>query len=235
METNYLLLAIGTATFGFIIWYALSASLRLPNTFQIHYDINTPYMNRIFRRRILLFLIYTFIPCLLIVQWGILGHVTFGDLGVHFIWSGKTTLWIVALIPLSLLYNLMICGKDFNLVENPEVRLTVWTPKIFIQSAITWMLFVFSIEFLFRGLLLQSLLMYGFSTLYAIIISTGIYALTNYFQKSRASWFSIPFGLVAGYIVVDTQSIWPVIIIHLCHALFNEWLSIRKHPEIRLS
>ena len=235
METNYLLLAMATATFGFIIWYALSASIKLPKYFQIHYDINGPYINRIFRRRLLLFLIYVFIPYLLISEFGILGHVTFADLEIHFVWKSKVMIWLVILVPIALVYNLIICKKDFNLNEYPEIRVTIWTPKIFALSAITWIMQAFAIEFLFRGLLLQSLMKYGFSAIYGVFISAAIYAMTNYFRQGRASWFSILFGLLAAYIVVDTQSIWPVIIIHICYALFNEWLSVRSHPEIRIS
>jgi len=234
METNYLLLSASIATFGFLMWYALSASLRLPKTFQIQFDINTPFVNRFLRRRILMFILYAVIPFLLIFKWHVLGHVTLKDLGIFFSWNDQAMYWTLAMVPVVLVYNLMSGGKDFNLTEFPEIRVTRWSNKLLIFSAVTWVLQIFALELLYRGFLLQSMISYGLSEFSAILISTGVYALTYYFRLNRISLFSIPYGLLACYIVIQTSSLLPVMIIHLSNALFNEWISIRKHPEINI-
>ena len=235
METNYLLLSIGTATFGFVIWFLLSASLRLPKTFQIQFDINGPFINRIFRRRILMFILYAMIPYLLIVVWNVLGNVTTPDLGINFGWNSKATFWVLILVPVAVIYNLFASKSDSNLTEFPEIRVTRWTIRIFILSALTWAFQVFAMEFLYRGLLLQSLRAHGLSDLIAIILSTGVYTMSHYFKQNLITILSIPYGLLACYIVIDTSSLLPVIIIHLANALCNEWFSIWRHPEIRTS
>lgn len=235
METNYLLLSLGTATFGFLIWYAASASLRLPQSFQIQFDINRPLVNRFLRRRLLMFILYVAIPLLLIFKWRLLGNVTWDDLGIRFSFNKQAMIWTVILVPVAFFYNFLSGGRDNNLIEFPEIRVTRWTTKLIILSVLTWCIQIFSLELLFRGFLLQSLLQYGLGTLPAILVSTGIYALTQYFKRNRISVFSIPYGLVACYIVIQTSSILPVIIIHLSNALFNEWISIKKHPEIKMA
>ena len=234
METNYLLLSAGTATFGFLIWYALSASLRLPKTFQIQFDINGPFVNRYLRRRLLMFILYVVVPMLLLFQWNVLGNVTLNELGIRFSWNGQSTLWSAILIPVALVYNLLSGSKDFNLVDYPEIRVTRWTPKLLALSGLTWCLQIVSLELLYRGFLLQSVLKFTQNEPIAIIISTGVYALSQYFRRNRISVFSIPYGALACYIVLQTGSLLPVMIIHLSNALFNEWISIKKHPEISL-
>ncbi len=235
MEFKYLFLSIATATFGFMIWYALSASLRLPNTFQIQYDINGPYVLRIYVRRTFMFICYALIPYLLIRVWHVLGNVTWADLGIGFAWTNHVTVWIAGLTPVIVIYNLITARKDANLVDYPEIRVSMWSKKILVLSAVTWGLQVFAMEFLFRGLLLQALRLNGVSDLFAVIICTGLYAMTHYFKQNRISVFSIPYGLLACYIVISTGSLFPVIVIHLLNALINEWLSVHNHPEINLS
>lgn len=236
MNDEFLLLSLGTASFGFIIWYILSSSLRLPKSFQIQYDINEPYVNRIYRRRLIMFILYALIPYLLIAKREILGpNVSLSDLGIHFTWNMDATLIIAVAVPLLFIYHMFSSGKDYNLVEYPEIRVTNWTKTIFILSAITWIFQIFAMEFLFRGLLLQSLMGCGLNGVFATIISTGLYAMTHYFKRNRISFFSIPFGLLACTIVIYTNSIIPVIIIHLANTYFSEWFSIRKHPEIKIT
>jgi hypothetical protein len=233
METKLLLLSGAAGSFGFLIWYALSASLRLPKSFQIQYDINSPYLNRILRRRLLMFILYALIPYLLIRSQNFIGKLSLGDLGIHFIWNQTSTLWIVGLFPLIIINGIISSKKESNLVEYPEIRLTLWSRKIFILSALTWVLQIVGIEFLFRGLLLQSLRMWGSGDLSAVLISAGLYGLTHYFKRNRISVFSIPYGVLAGYVVITTDSLLPVIILHLSNALVTEWFSIKYHPEIK--
>ena len=235
METKYLLLSAGTATFGFLIWYAMSASLRLTKTFQIQFDINTPFVNRFLRRRLLMFLLYVIVPLLFIFKWKVLGHVSLEDVGIRFSWNNQATLWFAILIPVALIYNVLSGSKEFNLVEYPEIRVTRWTPKLLVLSGLTWCLQIFALELLYRGFLLQSVLAFTQNEMIAIIISTGVYALSQYFRRNRISVFSIPYGALACYIVLQTGSLLPVMFIHLANALFNEWISIKKHPEIKLA
>jgi len=235
MNTNYLLLSVSTATFGFLIWFAMSASLRLPKMFQIQFDINRPYMNRFLRRRILMFILYVLVPYVLIYDFNILGVTTLSELDINFFWNQRSTLWVVILVPVVIIVNFFISKTTPNLSEFPEIRLTRWTLKLYLLSAITWAFQIFAQEFLYRGMLLQSLRMCGLSDMMAIIISTGVYALTQYFQRSLVSITNILYGLLACYIVIDTNSLLPVFVIHLANALFAEWFAIWRHPEIGIA
>ena len=233
MKTNLLLLTTGFAMFGFLAWYALSATLRHRKTFQIQFDICSPYVNRFYRRRLLLFILYFILPYCAIFQWQWAGLVSPTMLHLNFDWSTPALFWIILSMTLSILYNIIWAGRDFNLSEFPEIRVTIWSPKILVLSAITKGLQVFASEFMFRGLVLGSLLYAGFANVSAIIISAGFYALTNYFRTNRYALFSILYGLFASYITIQIGSLLSVIIINLSISLINEWFSIRKHPEMK--
>lgn len=235
MIPNYLPFAMAFATFGFIIWYAASASIRLPKTFQIQFDISHPYVNRIYRRRLLLFFLYVVLPLLLIFKWKVFGDVTLADLGILFSWNQQALIITLILVPTTLVYHLFTASGSTNLTEYPEIRLTRWTLQLFLLSAFTWCLQIFALEFMFRGLVLHSLLSGGFSEIASVLICTGVYSLTHYFKHNRVAVFSVFYGFAACYIVMYTSSILPVMIIHLSNALFNEWISVRKHPEIRIA
>lgn len=233
MESTYVFLSILLATLGFLLWYAISSSLRLPKSFQIHYDVNRSYFNRILRRRLAGFLIFGLLPVLLIFYWKVLGDVSLQDLNISFAWKEGVSFWVLILVPLSMLFGLISAGRGNNLVEYPEIRVTIWTPYLVFLSALYWILYLVALEFLFRGLLLQSVLLETRSTWMAILISTGLYAMIHYFKDNRISILSIPYGLIAAYVTLDTGSLLPTIFMHAIGGLVTEWLAIYKHPELQ--
>ncbi|PHN00828.1 CPBP family intramembrane glutamic endopeptidase [Flavilitoribacter nigricans] len=235
METTaYLFLSLLIATLGFIFWYTLSPSLRLPKRFQIQYDINPAYFNRILRRRLAGFLIYGLLPVLLIFKWKVLGEVRLEDLQISFAWNGSVTFWILILVPLALLFSFLSAGRSSNLIEYPEIRVTLWTPYRIFLSALYWILYLVALEFLFRGLILQSVLMATRNEFAAILVSTGLYAMTHYFKNNRNSSLSIPYGLIMAYVTLASGSLLPAILVHTIGGLTTEWLAIYKHPELQV-
>lgn len=237
METHYLLLSLVTATLGFLIWYALSPSLRLPKSFQVQYDVNHSYFHRILRRRMAAFLIYTIAPIIFISMSGQFEGMTLIDLGISFEWNPKVTFWVLLTVPLSILYNWFNANKKYNLIDYPEIRVTIWPPFNLFLSAAGWAVYLFGMEFLYRGLVLQSVYMNtgGGNIWPAIFISTGIYAMIHYFKDNRISVFCIPYGLIACYITLDSGSLLPAYLLHFSAALINEWATIYYHPEMNFS
>lgn len=234
MEAKLLIFSIIAATFGFVLWFTLSPSLRLPKSFQVHFDVNYTYANRVIGRRILGFLIFCLLPLLLLLKWEILGPMEFSDLNIHFGWNRRATFWTLSLLPLILFFGWSNTKRDFTLAEYPEIRVTRWTPWLLITNALSWILYLFALEFLYRGLLLQSLLMvldkWG-----AIMACAGIYIMIHYYKRNMVSLFSIPYGVLAAYITIDTGSILPVIVLHIANAFITEGFSIARHPEIKVA
>jgi hypothetical protein len=234
MAVTYLVLSVTTATLGFLIWYALfSLSLRLPKSFQVQFDINRSYFNRILRRRLTGFVVYGLIPYLLFFKWQIAGDPVAEGLNISFAWNSEVTRWMLMLMPLVILFNWMSAKKQNTLVEYPEIRVTIWTPYLVFLSAFFWILYLVGMEFMFRGLILQSALLATGSKLPAILISTGMYAMIHYFKNNRISILSVPFGAITAYVTLDCGSLLPTIFVHVVGGLLSEWIAIRMHPELK--
>ncbi|MEP6795630.1 MAG: CPBP family intramembrane glutamic endopeptidase [Saprospiraceae bacterium] len=231
MEDKFLILTLLIASLGFIIWFTLSTSYLLPVRFQVLYDANPPYVNRIFRRRIFGAFIFGLIPMYIIKCTGLLNRPLFSDLNISFHWNEKVSLWLLCTVPIVLIVNFITTKKSSSLEQFPEVRVRFWRPGIFVWSAIWWIVYLIAYEFFYRGLLFQSFRLH-LSDALSIIAATGIYALTQYFKRNRVSFFSIVYGALACYMVLDTGSILPALILHIISTLSVEWLSIRHHPEM---
>lgn len=232
MINALLILTLSTASIGFIIWYFLSSSLRLPVRYQIMYDANPPYVNRIFRRRIAGLFIYGLIPLYIIrcTEW--IHCPTLDHLNIHFTWNEEVALWTVCGAFIVLIVTLMTTPKHESLEQYPEVRVRFWRPNILILSAVYWILYITAYEFFYRGLLFQSLRLSFGNDLVAVVGTTAIYSLSHYFKLNRITIASIIYGAISCYIVIVTESLIAPIVIHLSSCLFTEWLSIKHHREM---
>ena len=233
MEDKFLILTLVIASLGFILWFTFSSSLLLPVRFQVLYDANPPYVNRIFRRRVVGALIYGVIPLFIIKCTNLLGKPLLGDLGISIQWNHKVSMWLLFLIPLVLITSLLTTKRTSNLEQFPEVRVRFWRPQIFIWSTIWWILYLTAYEFFYRGLLFQSL-RFQLTDEVAVVACTAIYSLAHYFKRNRVSFFAILYGALSCYMVIDTGSILPGLILHIVNALSVEYLSLKHHPEMYL-
>ena len=226
-----LILSLSIASVGFIIWFTLSSSLRLPVRYQIMYDANPPYVNRIIRRRILGFIIYAGIPLFIIFCTNWVKKPSLADIHIHFTWNSEVALYTGIGAAVMLIISLFSTRSDASLEQYPEVRVRFWRRHILIKSALSWLIYIPAIEFFYRGILLQSLNFYvGEAT--AIIACTALYGLSHYFRRNRLTALSLLWGTGACLIVLQTGSLLPVMIIHLVLALSVEWLSIKHHREM---
>lgn len=227
-----LILSLVVASLGFIVWYYLSSSLRLPIRYQIMYDANPPYVNRVFRRRVNGLFIYAIIPCFLLFCTKWFGKPTFQDLNISFHIDQKVLLYTAAGLLIVLLYSWLTTKQRSNLEQYPEVRVRFWRPNILLFSALWWILYISAYEFFYRGLLFQSLRTALNNDVIAIVGCTGLYSLSHYFKLNRVTVASIFYGAAACWVVLETGSLVPTIVAHTASSLFVEWFSIRHHREM---
>lgn len=232
MENALLILTLTTASIGFILWYSVSSSLRLPVRYQIMYDANPPYVNRIFRRRILGVFIYALIPLFIIrcTKW--IEKPTLQDINISFAWNNEVALYTAGGVVLAIIISLITTPRHASLEQYPEVRVRFWRPNILIFSALWWILYIAAFEFFYRGLLFQSLRLVIENDVVSIVAATALYCLGHYFKLNRVTIASIIYGAAACYAVLKTGSLWPPVITHITLTLLVEWLSIRHHFEM---
>lgn len=231
MENALLLLCLIIASAGFILWYALSSSLRLPVRYQIMYDANPPYVNRVLRRRTLAAIIYAVIP-LIIIRWtDWISRPTLQDLNISFQWNPEVAKYVGFGLLVVIVISLISTRTQSSLELYPEVRVRFWRPHILIKSALSWVIYILAYEFFYRGLLLQALL-FHLDEVPAIAACTALYGLTHYHRQDRMTILSIIWSVISCVLVLRTGSLLPAIIIHLSLCLIVEWLSIRHHKEM---
>jgi len=232
MEKALLILTLSIASVGFILWYWISSSLRLPVRYQIMYDANPAYVYRILRRRILGLFIYALIPLFIIFCTHLIQKPTLADLNISFHWNKEVAIYTVLGVLLVLVISLVTTPRHSNLEQFPEVRVRFWRPNILIMSALSWIVYIAAYEFFYRGLLFQSLRFAFENDVLAIAGTTALYSLSHYFKLNRISISSIFYSVLACWVVLQTGSLIPVIVAHTFLTLFVEWLSIKHHREM---
>ncbi len=232
MENALLILTLSIASIGFILWYWISSSLRLPVRYQIMYDANPPYVYRILRRRILGLFIYALIPLFIIFCTNWIQRPSFAELNISFHWNKEVAIYTFAGLVTVLFVSMLTTPRHSSLEQFPEVRVRFWRPNILVMSALSWIVYIAAFEFFYRGLLFQSLLFALENDVLAIAACTALYALSHYFKLNRITVTSIIYGALSCWIVLQTGSLIPVMVAHIALTLFVEWLSIRHHREM---
>ncbi|NND32112.1 MAG: CPBP family intramembrane metalloprotease [Saprospiraceae bacterium] len=127
--------------------------------------------------------------------------------------------------------NYFNASSASNLALYPQIRKEKWSFSLLVFSTFTWVLYVAAYEFLIRGVLLFSTLsVYNQAT--SIAINVGLYAIIHIPKGLKETLASIPFGVVMCLLTLESQSIWPAIVVHATLALSNEWFSLYYQPKM---
>lgn len=134
---------------------------------------------------------------------------------------------------LLILINYLNRKSPVNLAMYPQIRKKEWTCSLIWLSALSWMVYLFAYEFLFRGYMLFS--MYNETGQWnAIIFNLAFYMLVHVPKGWKEAIGSIPLGFVLCLLCLHTGNIWPAFIAHCCLALSNEWFAIAANPSVKL-
>jgi membrane protease YdiL (CAAX protease family) len=144
--------------------------------------------------------------------------------------------------PAALWSGLLFLAAGFGSYFNPELRrpggrypqmkLTEWTRPLVAYNLLLWALFLVAYEFMYRGILLYSLLPYGVGL--AVTINAALYALTHVHKGLTETLAAAPFGVALCLLTVATGSFWTAAFIHVSLAVGNGLGAIRFRPDITL-
>jgi len=165
------------------------------------------------------------------MTWGPVSENRFGiqwPNGPHafslFISTSVVTLILMSLRPV----------KSLNTDYYPQVRLKEWKPADILFNTLLWILYLFSYEFVFRGLMFFPLLgILGFWP--AAIIGTVIYSTVHIPKGAKEAVTALPFGILLYYIAMETSSMLIPFFIHLILALMNDYRSLNANPRMSVS
>jgi membrane protease YdiL (CAAX protease family) len=222
-ELYHFLSAISVASFGVICYYYIADSTFVKKFL----NSNLGEVRFILFQRFLGVLIFGMIPLLILTLTGTQSIVDFGVTAP----VKETGTWTVILSVVIIIINYINSRTPENLALYPQIREEIWSLQLLTLSTASWIVYLLSYEFLFRGFLLFSTLsLLGFWP--AIILNTAIYSLVHLPKGIKETIGAIPFGILLCYLTVRTGSIWIAVATHIVMAVSNEWLSLRAHPQM---
>jgi hypothetical protein len=114
--------------------------------------------------------------------------------------------------------------------QYPQMQLARWTPGLWLLEALPWAAFLLAYEFMFRGLLLHSMLAWGAWP--AIAVNTALYTCTHHHKGLEESIGALPLGVLLCLLTLATGSFWPAYFIHLSLAVFNSLGAVVRKPSL---
>lgn len=222
-EMGLFISAICIASFGFIFYYLFADSSFVKKFL----DSDHGEVRYVLFQRFLGVLIFGMVPLLILV---FSGTKSIADFGVT-VPAKETGIWIAILSVIVITMNYFNSRTPGNLELYPQIRDKVWSLQLIILSATSWIAYLLSYEFLFRGFLLfSSISILGLWP--AIILNTAIYSLVHLPKGFKETIGAIPLGVLLCYLTAKTGSIWIAVVTHIIMALSNEWLSLRANSQM---
>jgi|WetSurMetagenome_2_1015567.scaffolds.fasta_scaffold277727_2 uncharacterized protein len=132
-----------------------------------------------------------------------------------------------------ILINFLNRRDVLNLSMYPVIRKKEWTLSLVYLSALSWLIYLFSYEFLFRGYLLFSMVQ-EFGIWNGVAVNVVLYSLVHVPKGWKEAAGALPLGFVLCIVCLHAGNIWPAFIAHTCLALSNEWFALAIHPTLYL-
>ncbi len=162
--------------------------------------------------------------------WGPVSDIRFGlqwPSGPH------ALLWLFISTAVAVLSMALRSKKSLNPDYYPQVRLSQWKSIDIFLNSLFWVVYLFSYEFAFRGMMFFPLLeTLGFWP--AAIIGTVIYSSVHIPKGAQEAITALPFGFLLYYIAMDTSSMVIPFIVHLILALMNDYRSLKANPKMKV-
>ncbi|MEY3051377.1 MAG: hypothetical protein RLY31_1162 [Bacteroidota bacterium] len=143
--------------------------------------------------------------------------------------------WFLGLGSLAFAVNIFAARTEGNLAMYPQIRINPpWGAALLSGSAMTWALYLFAYEVLFRGILLFGCLQ-DMDKWPAIAVNASLYAFAHVHKGRRETLGAIPLGILLCLMTLQTGNILVAVLVHSLLAFSNEWWSLwwaarRKSP-----
>ncbi len=139
--------------------------------------------------------------------------------------------WIAGLSLLSLMVTWINSHNEEHLTFYPQIRIPVWTKRLFQLNIISWILYMSGYEIMFRGVILFTAAG-AFGLFPAVIISTIFYSAVHLAKGLGETAGAFLFGPVLGAVTLLSGSIWVAVIVHAVLAVSNSLFSLYNNKEI---
>ena len=146
----------------------------------------------------------------------------------------ETLPFFFLVITLIIIITAFYSGHEDNTRNYPQIRHKSWSVSLIFLNILTWTLYLAGYEFLFRGILIFTLLP-SLGLPATVLINAAIYSFAHFYKGRKEMIAAIPFGLLLAYVTATTQSLWFAFFFHITLALSNDFFSARAlHYRIDL-
>lgn len=230
-ETEEANLIIILVTIGFILFWFTGKSARLLENQVGKYGPERGQERHVFIKRLVGIVSFGLFPALVLIGYQ---GMRWSDYGIKPQFGASEFFWIAGLSVVIILMTSRSTRAADNLEQYPEIRTQIWSKKLLIWSALSWMGYLVAYELMFRGFLLFSCVR-AFGVWPAIIINTSIYALVHVPKNAKEGIGAIPLGLLLCVITLKTGNLWVALVVHWVLSLANEWFSLKHQPAMRVN
>ncbi len=123
--------------------------------------------------------------------------------------------------------------KPESLKKYPQIRAKNWTRGMLAFNLLGWFVYLLGYEFLFRGVLLFSLVS-TMGVFPAIAVNTALYSATHVPKGMDEAISAIPFGIVLCLLTLATGTIWIAVIVHVAMAWTTTLTAFKHHPDMKM-
>ncbi len=175
-------------------------------------------------------LLYGIIPAFLV---SLFFSKNFSAYGLAFKNFTESLLWTLGLSLLIIPINLKTAKNPSYHKKYPEIQTAEWGADLLFISALSWILYLFAYELLFRGILFFSCLR-SFGLWPAVLINIFIYTAFHLHKGWKEMTGSVFFGFALCILTYKTGTLWTSFFCHTVLALSNEWFSIYFNPQMKI-
>jgi len=215
----------------FSIYWFIAQSEKIKSVYYDKYDFDKASANHILFTKIIGFILMGVVPS--IVFFILIPDFKLSNYGLTFV--NETALFsLVSLVALLIIVIPVVsfnARKPSNFIIYPQIKTKVWDRKLFIYNGIGWTIYLFGYEFLFRGILLFSLIG-PFGVWPAIAINVALYSATHIPKSMNETISAVPFGIVLCLVTIASGSIWVAFIVHIAMAWTNTYIALKYNPEM---
>jgi len=143
-----------------------------------------------------------------------------------------TSLWSLGLMIIIIPLAFLGAHKPANLINYPQIRARLWTRKITVLNIVSWIVYLFGYEFLFRGILLFPLAG-ELGPWPAVAINTAFYSISHVPKGLNETTGAILLGLVLCILTLISGTIWIAFFTNVALALTNSFTAMKYNPDMR--
>ena len=225
VSTDFLvpLTAVTMFALGFFIYITVWKSRKIYHYLRSVFSRRQAVILHTVIQKLSMLIVFGLFPAIVIKYFLHMNLMDFGFRGFALKNSTRSFLLLMAGIGIGCYMNPGAGQKNW---PYPQMRVKIWTFKLFLLNTFLWAVFLLAYEFMFRGFLFYAFLPYGFGI--SVLINVSLYSVTHIWKGLFEALGTIPLGIILCFLTFESETILPAFFLHYVMAVVTNIASIRK-------